>query len=62
MIPLSVNERFFMSHPTPSWHDADPNADDFRATLHERYRQLRKVAPVNLTPRGSWRLTTVTAG
>lgn len=46
-----------MDHPTPSWHGADPDEPDFRVTLHERYRHLRQVAPVNLTPRGSWRLT-----
>lgn len=43
--------------PEPSWHGADPNDPDFRATLHERYRHLREVAPVSLTPRGQWRLT-----
>ena len=43
-------------HPQPSWHGADPDAPDFRATIHERYRQLRETAPVSLTPRGAWRL------
>ena len=46
-----------MSKPEPSWHGADPNAPDFRSTLHERYRHLRNVAPVSLTPVGLWRLT-----
>ena len=42
--------------PEPSWHGANPDEPDFRDTLHERYRHLRKVAPVNLTPRGYVRL------
>ena len=46
-----------MTQPTPSWHGADPNLPDFRSTLHERYRHLREVAPVSVTPRGMWRLT-----
>jgi hypothetical protein len=45
-----------MTLPEPSWHGADPDLPDFRSTLHERYRHLREVAPVSLTPRGVWRL------
>jgi cytochrome P450 len=45
-----------LAHPQPSWHGADPDAPDFRDRLHERYAELRNVAPVNLTPRGVWRL------
>lgn len=44
------------AHPQPSWHGADPDAPDFRDRLHERYAELRRLAPVNLTPRGVWRL------
>jgi cytochrome P450 len=43
--------------PVVSWFGADPDAPDFRDALHERYRHLREVAPVNLNPRGMWRLT-----
>lgn len=46
-----------MSQPEPGWHGANPNQPDFRSTLHERYRHLREVAPVSLTPEGMWRLT-----
>jgi cytochrome P450 len=46
-----------ITHPEPSWHGADPDEADFRATIHERYRHLRSEAPVSLTPRGAWRLT-----
>ena len=46
-----------VTHPEPSWHGADPDEPDFRATIHERYRHLRQKAPVSLTPNGSWRLT-----
>jgi len=44
-------------HPEPSWHGANPADPDFRANIHERYRHLDAVAPVNLTPLGVWRLT-----
>ena len=44
-------------HPEPSWHGANPADADFRANIHERYKHLDAVAPVNLTPLGVWRLT-----
>ncbi len=43
--------------PEPSWHGANPDDEDFRATIHERYRHLRQVAPVSLSPLGGWRLS-----
>jgi cytochrome P450 len=49
--------RAMATAPEPSYHGANPDAPDFRSTLHERYRRLREVAPVNLTPEGRWRLT-----
>ncbi len=45
------------SWPEPSWHGADPDLPDFRDKKHELYRHLHAVAPVSLSPRGSWRLT-----
>lgn len=43
--------------PEPSWHGANPDDEDFRETIHQRYRHLREVAPVSLSPRGGWRLS-----
>lgn len=39
------------------WFGANPNLVDLRTHPHAHYHHLRRVAPVNLTPEGHWRLS-----
>jgi len=41
----------------PGWYGVDPTTTDLKADPHARYRHLREVQPVNLTPLGDWRLS-----
>ncbi len=44
------------SEPVAGWYGVDPTTTDLKADPHARYRHLREVQPVNLTPLGDWRL------
>lgn len=49
-----------VSQATPEyagWFGADPDLPGFKLNPHGRYKHLREVAPVNLTPNDMWRLT-----
>jgi cytochrome P450 len=43
--------------PEPGWYSADPYRDDLKSDPHQKFKQLREQAPVNLTPDGRWRLS-----
>lgn len=39
------------------WYGVDPTSTDLKPNPHAHYRHLRETQPVNLTPRGDWRLS-----
>jgi cytochrome P450 len=41
----------------PGWYGVDTNSMDLKADPHTHYRLLRERQPVNLTPKGEWRLS-----
>lgn len=42
---------------TPGWYGVDPTTTDLKASPHAHYKHLREAQPVNLTPKGDWRLS-----
>ncbi len=43
--------------PVAGWYGVDPTSMDLKPDPHAAYGRLREIQPVNLTPRGDWRLS-----
>jgi cytochrome P450 len=46
-----------MTEVVAGWYGVDPFKMDLKTDPHEKFKQLRERAPVNLTPEGRWRLS-----